>query len=668
MRTHFTGRAIQVVISSLLLAVGGSCMVTGQVSGVEVGFGGGVVVGQGIGGITVYPGSAECGEFLSPTVTGVQMDGIFVERNLFGDRSGLVSRLGYRDLTWDAATPAIDPLVVENTSTGEILRIGRDYHFVLKERRIDASLAWRGGLPGSFGLIAGVGIGYRLNRSVVRTERIQDGSEFRFDSGLVERPLAGLEALDLVALGGTLQFGIDRYVELKGIALLPFVQAVYDPLGPEAQRRLSSITVTIGAALLFPTSRLPATPAPPPPPPLAVIDTGRSASPPNVVDAKPTHLTASVEVYGLDREDRRLPAATVTIYETITRVRGSLPRRIAFVGGEPETGGVTTPQETRSFNPDSLATFSVDDLNRQVLPLVGDLMRRTDGSRIRLTGRYRVRDGEHDAAGRVRRVADYLIGVWQIAEERIEAVTMRSPRGSDDVGIEFIPESVGERVDLEHHTRTIVPPLLAVDREYTSDAGIKRWKIEIFHGDRRVGLFSSEGDQSDDSALSWDIPAGEAALRRSSLIAELTVEDSAGTTAKTRAPTPLIIDRPCRVVHVALGNAPQAPTTVCSLFPFEDGSADVVGENRSAIEEFVASLKTGASVRVLLDSERGMGKRLTAERGKRVREALLEAMKRRGLRNGRVLVVDVERNINPIDRDLPEGTRGSFEILLLGES
>lgn len=639
-------------------------MLVCQEPGFDFGVGGAWTPGWSSGSITVYPGSAQCGEFASASIAGFRVDGTMIDRELFGARSGLVVSLGYRSLTWDATTPAVDPLAVRANTPGEVYRIGREYHFTLAESIMEGTALWRGGLPGSLGLNAGMGLGYRMKGTFSRTEKIIDGSGYRYDSGLVERPLAGIEPLALERFRFSVQVGIDYDLRLKGGALLPFVRVAYDPFGPEDQRRLSSVDASVGLAYLFAgTDRL--TPPPPPPAP-ARTDTLRADT--SLSSARPTqtHLTASVEVYGLDQESNRLPAATVTVYETITRLETEIPHRLPLQQGAFMTAGIDTRTEAARFVADSLAGSGSIDLERHALALLADGLRRTDSARLKIVGEYRRQSSQASARARAESIKKYLVDIWSIAPERIETEAVQGKGGSDNVVVVLRPESMQRRIVLERHERHVVPPLLAVDKNYSSDAGIKRWSIELFHGERRVGQFTSDSGGSGDSALSWDISPGDATRRSSALVAELTVEDSAGTTATTRAPAPLIIDRPCRVVLRTSDENGAPEGVIASLFPFADGSSHVESQNEQAIERLLDNVGQIRSLKILLDSERGMGRRLTNERGGAVQRTVLASLRRRGMRHVRVELKEVDRNINPIGEDLPEGARGSLEILLDG--
>jgi len=633
-----------------------------QSPSVAIGIGGEVVTGKGSGSITVYPGSTECGQFSGAAITAFRIGAALFDRDLFGAGSGLSISLDFRKGTWETTTPAVDPLVVPGSVRGEILRVDREYRFVYEESSIELDARWRGVVAGPLGVSAGLGLGYRVNGTFQRTERIIDQSDFRFDSGLVERPLVGVEGLasSPLRLSGTV--GIDLDIPIApGITIVPLARLSIDPFGPDDQGRLGSVDLSIGARLLWSSPPPPHTPEMPP---LAATDTGGATPRILATDPKKTRLTASVEIYGVDEADRRLPAATVTIYETISQLRIPPPRWIPFDRNSSAHHGRREQRSADRFDADSLTIMTSDQIEKNVLPLLADYLRRETGIDVRLEGQIQRGERKELATERARNIRDYLIDVQEIASERVTISPPTSEAQRGGVRVDLVPEMPRSVINLEMRTRSVIPPLLAIDREYNSDAGIRRWRIEIFHGSRRVGIFSSDSSESTDSSLNWDISPSEATTGRSSLVAELTVEDSAGTTARTRAPTPLIFDRPVRVIVREVDAKGLTRRLVTSLFPFPDGSAEVRQENRRALEETLDLLGPHGEISILLDAERGTGRTLTKRRGEEVRRALSDAARKRGWRSLRVIMHEVERNVNPLARDLPEGTRGNFEVLI----
>jgi len=630
----------------------------------SIGVVGGATVGRSSGILNVYPDSPECGTFSDLNLSGIHIGATALLRELFGPSSGLAVTIGWRGGRWEGSSPAIDPLVVRGPGFGDIVRIDREYHITFEESAIDLDLQWRGIVAGPLGVSAGVGLGYRLSGEFERTERLAAGTDYRFDSGFAERPLAIGNPLVTSPLRLAGSIGLDLDIPLSpGLTILPAARVLLDPWGPEEEGRLGSTSVSLGVSLLWSPrnqvdvdSSLPvvATTSPD----TAVVDHRDTA------ESAPSHLTTSVEIYGVDRRNQRLPAATVSVYETIHRLTLPFPRAIVDPGESSEHAAVPSFLRPGSFDADSLVFATTEEILQSAPGLIATRLRERDIARLRLTSVYHGGGEKAHALSRARRVRSMLVNEWGIAGDRIDISTSPAHHERRIVQATIDSSTPGDTVAFEVRERHVAPPLLAVDRDYRSDVGIRRWRIEILHEDRRVGLFSSdEGDASEES-LSWDISPAQASGGRSALIAELVVEDSAGTTARTRAPTPLIIDRQCRVVDRVVDEEGRLRIATWTLFPFAEGSSDIDEENESAIEATLDVIGSCATITIQLDIERGTGRTMTEQRGQSVHAAVVRALKRRGWRSTRVRLQNMERNVNPLGRDLPDGTRASFEVVL----
>jgi hypothetical protein len=188
-----------------------------------------------------------------------------------------------------------------------------------------------------------------------------------------------------------------------------------------------------------------------------------------------------------------------------------------------------SPRETEGFASDSIARLDPSLIDRNIANVVGARLRESS-MKVRLVA-YR-RDGESAGAAELRAASllRYLSGTWGIDEHRI-AIAI-APGDAPDVRVEM-----GDAPELELTARWSEPRVetspVRVEPEVESSAGVRGWSLRILRDDRELAR-QGDGDPSSRINIGMLLEDLRGDASRSPLIAELTVEDSAGGTSTAR--------------------------------------------------------------------------------------------------------------------------------------
>ena len=636
--------------------------------------------------IPVFAGSTNCGEFRKGSGRFTSFGLRALLPTLFNDGSGISLGITWGSESRDLLTPANEPIVRQSETDSTLQRIDHEYHLRTSSSLLRLDAAYRGRIAGGLWWSPGLWLGLRSGFTSEQVERVAGQTQLLFDSGQIERSVTGGEPLSLNSLSAGLSLSFDYLLSLsRRITIQPGISAEYEPFGPVREFSWTSIHYGFSVGILYSFAQ-----SPPDTqvssPPLIPTDSGGIASPrtlPERTDTaggrlrRPTTLKASIEIYGIDDEERKLPAATVQIYESITAQRLIPSASLIYKANSTDPNDVAhllRPEESTYFSVDSLAGLSSSAIEREVLNILGAQLRDEVGARVVLSGSRTTGEGEGLGLRRAERVATYLRDVWKITPGRITTSDAgvdicttergRNTRGGC-VRITTTPTWILDTVMAERGSYEVIPPLLGINPEYSSDAGIKRWDIVLSHDGRTVGRYSSNTARSSDSTVAWDVSPERIKGQRSTLVADLTVEDSAGTVAHTRAPTPLIIERRVRVTAIEPIDRNGRERLVATLYPFDEGDDNLNAQNRAAINELVARLRNGARITIAVDPERGTGRRLSLARAGAVKRAIEQSLREEQITRRTITIIPDRRNHNPLGHDLPEGGRGGFEIIII---
>lgn len=656
---------------------------------------------MGVANIPVFAGYTECGLFSGgafPTLNGGVTLAI---PGLFGPLFGLQARAGLAAASGFLSHQPDRPIYIREPNA----RLDNDKFLTVEyEQRLNASwLMFRLDLMGEYQLgerwsaRLGPWVGRRFNASLSQTEALIDEPIFRFDGGVDERSMTGGERLVPSDFAAGFVGGIGYSIPTSGrLTFVPELTLRTELTSAVGRLSWQSYAAGIGLSVMFngahpepeqPLARLPELPDSE----RASTQSGAQMGAHSAVQSSPTapsaakdapsrpmKLSASLDLFGVDEEGHRLPQATVRVYEVLRRQRASLLESIFFDDGAAGLPAryVRIPRDrTRAFTLDSLFGLDPMEMHYHSLNVIGYRMRRNPAAAITVAGS--VSKGEPDSLvqSRAHAVREYLTTIWGIDSSRIAIAAAPAPvirEGGEDQRAENrraqITSSTSDVLDpvlINKVARDFEPPLISLDPQFVSDAGIKRWQVELSHNGLVVGRIGSGDTSNSRLNLNWQVDEEKMDLAKSVLTATLTVEDSAGNSVSTRGQVPLAIERSLRIVDRS-ERRPGTETITYSLLTFAHGSADVTMRNRTVLAEAAAAARSGSRITVVGYTDRtgsDEGNRaLSRRRADNVARVLRALLRDRGVRNVSIEMAAEGYEAGRYDNTLPEGRALSREV------
>lgn len=632
--------------------------------GILIGIGGGAEFGWDATRFPIYSTGSGCGEFTAGTSRAYSFGGTLAFPALFGSDIGLTTHASWESRSGYLARNPNSPLVV--SEEGEIKYAEHEYRFNFDAESVRLDLLGDYSLSDRFMLRIGPWFAYRFSAGLSQIDYITDDT-YRFDSSNRE---TSMDSLGVGLTPWTLAFGASAGIAFR-IPLSAKVTAVPEVFGRaqlssvahEAAWQIFSGGVRIGVLVDLRRSQ----PVAPPP---AV------AAP--VVDARrPSRLSASIDLYGIDEGDNRLSAATVNINEVLYRSHANLLRPVYF-----DSGAATISDryirynraQTEWITADSLGDLSSRDLSGQALNLLGLRLRDEPSTTLSLTGSVSHGEPRSLALERAEHVRRYLSDVWGIDISRITvgaapASHHRARSGEDAAEERRVTITSGSPLMLkplmiDHLSRSYEPPLIALDPHYEAEAGMKKWTILLKYNGREVGRFSSDDSTGGSGAsLNWQLTEGETQAMNTYLAAELMVEDSSGGVVTTTARVPLRFERNLRIVDREEKEGSGERITF-SLFPFGETSARLTERNKRALDEAAAAAGRGSRITIIAYTgflpDKEDDQHLARIRAEEVAWALRSSLKERGLNDVTITIDYIPTPATHPDTTLPESQRRVF--------
>lgn len=208
------------------------------------------------------------------------------------------------------------------------------------------------------------------------------------------------------------------------------------------------------------------------------------------------------------------------------------------------------------------------------------------------------------------------------------------------------------------------PPVLAVEPDYASAAGIAAWEVTFSYNGQVIGASSSR-DDGPPASFNWKIPDRPEADAAGELTATLHVTDSAGATASATDRIPLKIERLSRMAD------DRGDSAVYTLFPARKKPAEEMRENNRALREIAARADAGERIEVvrLVDKSVSALPADSPERAQAEKEAAAVAAQLRTiLKEEEGKDIPVDSGLHDAEtfggRELPEGRTLQPEILI----
>lgn len=282
-------------------------------------------------------------------------------------------------------------------------------------------------------------------------------------------------------------------------------------------------------------------------------------NPPRIPDAAPPRLVASVDLYSIDEQGVPSQISATRPLSVLTRQQVPFPDALFFDEGStalPERYIRLTPAEAARFSTDELARLAPRDIYFHGLNLLGQRMRRHRAAKVTLVA---FREGDEPTAvptTRAESVRSYLHDIWGIDRRRI---TTRIAPTSGTYGSEaqsILIETTREitaPITTEWRAQSYSPLAIDLRPEIEAESGVREWSVAVRQGERVITQYSSNSQESPAGAdLALHIPEGRSDTALPPLVAELTVEDSAGGRVTALDSLPLI-----RHERLGQGSMPQ---------------------------------------------------------------------------------------------------------------
>jgi hypothetical protein len=578
-----------------------------------VGLAGGYEMGWEWSRFPVYASEPDCDQFTRGSVAGIGGSARLVAPSFGGSRFGVMIGVGGLRSTGEFTFAPPDSLVLFVDEAHQVVRAAHEYHYRTAATVVRLDLLCTYAASDRLDIGFGPSVGYRGRTDLSLVESLPSDGVLAFPNGARERSMTDAASLAWRRLGlGVLLRGGGRFPMGGRMMLAPEIALRADILSVVSGTDLRSASAGVSLALLYDLT--PAAISPIAPAPLSVVtdDPAPSSPPAPPVD---TSLTASLDLYGLDEKEERLPAATIGVMETRRRLVLHLSHRIDF-----DAGSAALPAIYRrgiSGTPltlDSLLTL--DGPTFPLLDIVGLRMRENPAATLTLVPERRA--GEREGVGRERadNVRRYLKESWGIDPGRIatEDVGLLPGNANRRPGVALAPDpaSLLDSAVAELTTHDLDPPLIAIDPRYHAAAGVRRWTITLDYDGREVGRYASD-DPEAQPALNWQ-GAGDS---ETPLFADLVVEDSLGGSVAARARLPLLLERSARVVERTVYQDESLERLLFSV-PRSRAGMQVIAEIAGALRDGARVTVGAASGDAARDLLRGLRREADARGIRRV--------------------------------------------------
>lgn len=664
--THFTRTIFLLLLASIVVTrveaqpASSATFMAGPTIGLASGF--------ITAGVPVYAGSFDCGEFTSGRSTSSSLGLAVLFPSFFSDRLGLGINLSGSAL-WNRLTalPA-EPLRVFDADVGEPVTLDREFRLktTLLQGSLELSARYR--ITDRWSASIGPVLGFQGFTTASQTDNILGPGDYRFPDGQSEHPMEGGEVLHsspllfgaVVSSGYTLPVG-------RTTVLLPELVLAADLTSPAKDRVWRTLSVGGRLSLLFDVS-------PSTPPVHAHRDQPR---PVETHEPAPKHplLTASLELYGLDANNSRLPIATVRVQEVLYRQHAPLLPVIYF---DHDSAALAdryvrlTRSAADSFSMEDLAGLDLLEIQHQALNVIGYRLRADRTLRLSLVPSTSSDEPPALARDRAESMFAYLTGIWRIEPSRIViheggSSMQRSNEATEDGRqdnrrVEIVPSSgkLLDEVMTDEVVRDFDPPMIRMNPVFQAEAGVKDWNLIVTQGGVPVAHYSrvDSGDLAN-RQLVWNIVRGQIDSALSPLVATLTVIDSTGARTEAHASIPLLLERRVRVVDRRIELHGDRERISFGLVAFDYNTATPGRIHDQEVRQIAGALHDSAEVTITGYTDRIGDERynvgLSAQRAERVASILRAAVEELGLHDVKIHWSGAGVERERFDNALPEG-------------
>lgn len=356
---------------------------------------------------------------------------------------------------------------------------------------------------------------------------------------------------------------------------------------------LQALSVGLGGALLF------------------GLDVGERdviAVAPPVPDAVPPRLVASVDLYSVDEQGVPSQVSATRPLSVLTRQQVPFPAALYFDEGStalPERYVRLTPAEAGQFSGDALARLAPREIYFQGLNILGQRLRRHRAAKVTLVAFREGNEATAILSARAESVRSYLHDVWGIDRRRI---TTRIAPVPGTIGAEarsIVIEASREikaPVTTEWRARSYSPLAIDLRPEIEAESGVREWSVAVRQGERVITQYSSSSQEDPTGTdLALHIPEDRSDTDLPPLVAELTVEDSAGGRVVVLDSLPLI--RHERPGQAGISQVEERRSRNVYLLPWYEGEGGQKEVSRKLLRKIASD--SGDAMRIAVSGEDG---------------------------------------------------------------
>ena len=387
----------------------------------------------------------------------------------------------------------------------------------------------------------------------------------------------------------------------------------------------------------------------------------------------PPGYKGDLVVYGLDEKGKQTSKPTIRIEEWEQIETFPLLPYIYFEEGSSDLGGtkqrLLLPSQAGLFNEDSLPSSTLD-IYRDILNIIGSRAKASSAS-FDISG-FTNTLIEDDVPGitlqRAKNIQSYMQSIWGISTNKMTINTGKLPRTptnpstldgqQENARAEITSKDPNLLSPLKKRTitRTMNPPILAIQPKIQAGDAIKSWEIMIEDGEQIVQTFRGNG-KIPDSTFTWTIsPSSQ--MSNKPLAVKLLAIDTIGNNHSwnTDVQTERVTLRNKQELRI---NDTLIERFALILFDFDKSSLS--SANQNIANTIKQSIKSNSTVSITGYTDRtgdsSYNQVLSEERCKQVSQYL-------GLSAGTYSIIPMGGKEIPFENDTPQGRAYSRTVMI----
>jgi outer membrane protein OmpA-like peptidoglycan-associated protein len=378
-------------------------------------------------------------------------------------------------------------------------------------------------------------------------------------------------------------------------------------------------------------------------------------------------FNVQIKATGIAPDGTRQPQPTIVVEETEWEELFPLLPYIFFQEGKSNLDesrqNLLKAGETGGFSEQNLplATLGVYG---ELLNIIGSRMKANPSAKITLTGTNSNTGQEAQninlSRARAEVVKQYLTNVWDISENRIIIETRNLPQTPSNntkedgrvenrrVEIKSSLYDIIQPVRKQEIMRTATPPLIELEQQASSEAGLKSWEVRVEQGGQVLRSFKNDIPAVPE-VLRWRIDEAPVPQLEVPLKVSLHATDATG---ETKSAETLLKVQQLTIKKKRFEKINDKRIERYSLILFEFDKAELGLENQKIAEEIRKRLEPTSTITIAGYADRMGESEYNRQLAQRRCEATQKAL---GLPDSRVVLKPIGSDVLLFDNDIPEG-------------